>query len=284
MPLHKGVPYQVEHAEALDDNERVWVVPETGEACSTYEDYLALRQEYAKAVWSCNYGPDDLTTFLEALKQEQRIQPTLQQVLAQKCWTLAKARSEGTDQSRVKSTNHPPTAGACGTRGDMPARHTAQQPVSATAGTESQRRTLCRKCCKREYGAPARRYRPCSSATLSQAQHSIHSRLHSYGGSPRAHHFDTGALPCSLFSAQALPHHSTGHSAQGRGSIACTVLYRVLCAVCVGCVPVQVADFDDDKLGIWIVKPLPTQQHNLPVLTAELKKKFAKEKREADSE
>lgn len=54
--------------------------------------------------------------------------------------------------------------------------------------------------------------------------------------------------------------------------------------MCVGCVPVQVADFDDDKLGIWIVKPLPTQQHNLPVLTAELKKKFAKEKREADSE
>ncbi len=80
MPLHKGVPFHPEHEEGLDDGELVWVVPETGEACKSYEDYVALRQEYKKAVWSSAYEDGDLVTYEEAVRQEQRVLPSLQQV------------------------------------------------------------------------------------------------------------------------------------------------------------------------------------------------------------
>ncbi len=48
MPLHDGAPYEIEH-QALDDTAKVWIVKETGESCSSYLDYLIIKQVTAGA-------------------------------------------------------------------------------------------------------------------------------------------------------------------------------------------------------------------------------------------
>ena len=73
MPLHKGLPYTVEHLLDLKPDEQVFVVPDTKEACREYEDYLAVLKEYRSKVWFCNLSGRGPYTYLEAQASEEEM-------------------------------------------------------------------------------------------------------------------------------------------------------------------------------------------------------------------
>jgi hypothetical protein len=81
MPLLHGLPFEVlELKGPVEPNEQVFVIDITGEACRNYADYVALKQEYEKRVWACNFSGLSGLTYKEALKSEQSLEPTIQPV------------------------------------------------------------------------------------------------------------------------------------------------------------------------------------------------------------
>lgn len=81
MPLHNGIPYDVEDLKDIKDDEQLWVVPDSGEACRNYEDFRDLLREYRKRVWSCKYTGRGGLTYKEAEAEEQKNKHLVQKVL-----------------------------------------------------------------------------------------------------------------------------------------------------------------------------------------------------------
>lgn len=64
---------QVEYLTDLNPDELVWVVPQTGEAARSYEDFLALVAEFNKHVWTCSYTGLQGLTYTEAIQSEKKV-------------------------------------------------------------------------------------------------------------------------------------------------------------------------------------------------------------------
>jgi hypothetical protein len=89
MPLHRGLPFQIEATE-VQPTDKVWVVEVTGEACHTYEDYIALTGEYNSKVWVCSFTGRAGLTYKEAEESEEKLRPSLKQVRLSKTKEILK--------------------------------------------------------------------------------------------------------------------------------------------------------------------------------------------------
>lgn len=80
MPLHNGRPYKIIELQDIKDDEELWVVPDSKEACRSYENYKDLLREYRKRVWACQYTGKANLMYKEALAEEAKAVEQLQKV------------------------------------------------------------------------------------------------------------------------------------------------------------------------------------------------------------
>jgi hypothetical protein len=67
LPVAQGVP-----TEELRDNEKFWVLKETGAAFRSYSEYLAAKGECGRPSWVCALTGNSGLTFAEAQRCEDR--------------------------------------------------------------------------------------------------------------------------------------------------------------------------------------------------------------------
>lgn len=267
MPLHWGLPFQVEELEDIDEDEQqLFVVKVTGEACRNYQDFIALTNEYASRHWACALSGRDGLTYLEAKLSEDRLRPTLQPVCG---WRQARSFDSlkfgvsvefGWSQISMLWPAACSAAALCAMLADaQPARASVPSDRSSQHGALERPRTPGLGRCQRWQGERSSRHNSGRCQQQGEAQHAFHSCVDIAG---------------EVLKPSPCPQLMEGYMTLAVCGMTCdsSPSQAYLCfAAC--CVLAQSCSFDED-LNVWTALPHLADAHGLEPMSDELMSKL----------